>query len=53
MRACFMLARVPTPSSPVIERERKREKERERKRVKKRERKRERGRKKERESIYF
>ncbi len=39
-RACFMLVRVRTPSSPVKEREKERKKERERKR--KRERKRER-----------
>ncbi len=59
--ACFMLSRVSTPSSPVIERERKREREKEREwerekeweRDKEGERERGRKRKRERESIYF
>jgi hypothetical protein len=42
VRACFMLARVRTPSSPVRERDKKRGRERERKREGERERKRER-----------
>ncbi len=37
MRACFMIARVRTPSSPVREREKKREAERERERESKKE----------------
>ncbi len=46
MRACFMLARVCTPSSPVREREREREKQRER------DKERERGRGRERVFIF-
>ncbi len=43
VQACFMLARMHTPSSPVRERDKGRETERERKRERERER----------ESIYF
>jgi hypothetical protein len=41
VRACFMLVRVYTPSSPVRERERERERKRERESERERERKRE------------
>jgi hypothetical protein len=48
--ACFMLARVRTPSSLVREREREKERERERESMREKERKRERERESERET---